>query len=428
MTRLWPTYPSIFTYIASLVAKLPNSGRINPVKMALAIFLKLCVAQTIKNLGKILTERGNTTMMGFAVSQHGIASANTSVALNGSARLLAREGAKLEKSQTDQSYVLKPISSVRAIDSGDGLGTQATTTFESGSMTSVTLDDSRGKAVDGQQQPQSAIDIEAGRIHMKTGSQLIAHGGKVKLTASEDPSLAMVTTTAANKSRIQLDPGSNIDVSGIKNVVLLMSSNVVDLELRNYELRDAPIQKTGLLHGKTVKVDIRKGTPLADFSGPVEKIQHSIAERNTAAGQVNRNSEGDVIVQQGANIDISGGSLHYLSDLIDRTELISDGLLFDIAQADPNRTYQQILTEPFFQPEYHQGKDAGTLAIKSRDLLLDGNIAANTVNGQFQRSNSDRAQGGELTIDTAWLHQRQHDVRFETRQIFSGHKCPGFCR
>ena len=42
MTRSWPTYPSIFTKIDSLAAKLPNSGRINPVKMALAIFLKLC--------------------------------------------------------------------------------------------------------------------------------------------------------------------------------------------------------------------------------------------------------------------------------------------------------------------------------------------------------------------------------------------------
>ena len=40
---------SIFTYIAGFAVKLPNSGRINPVIMALAIFLKLCAAQTIEN-------------------------------------------------------------------------------------------------------------------------------------------------------------------------------------------------------------------------------------------------------------------------------------------------------------------------------------------------------------------------------------------
>ena len=40
---------SIFTYIAGFTVKFPNSGRINPVIMALAIFLKLCAAQTIEN-------------------------------------------------------------------------------------------------------------------------------------------------------------------------------------------------------------------------------------------------------------------------------------------------------------------------------------------------------------------------------------------
>jgi len=39
----------IFTYIAGFVVKFPNFGRINPVTMALAIFLKLCAAHTIEN-------------------------------------------------------------------------------------------------------------------------------------------------------------------------------------------------------------------------------------------------------------------------------------------------------------------------------------------------------------------------------------------
>ena len=40
---------SIFTYIAGFAVKFSNSGRINPVIMALTIFLKLCAAQTIEN-------------------------------------------------------------------------------------------------------------------------------------------------------------------------------------------------------------------------------------------------------------------------------------------------------------------------------------------------------------------------------------------
>ena len=39
----------IFSYIAGFVVKFRNAGRTNPVIMALAIFLKLCAAQTIEN-------------------------------------------------------------------------------------------------------------------------------------------------------------------------------------------------------------------------------------------------------------------------------------------------------------------------------------------------------------------------------------------
>jgi len=373
----------------------------------------------VKNVGKILTERGNTTMMGFAVSQQGIVSASTSVALNGSVRLLAREGAKLVKSQTDQSYALQPTTTVRAAESGDGLGTQATVTMASGSTTSVTLDTSGGTAVNGQPQPKSNFKLEAGRIQMKTGSQIIAHGGDVELTASEDPSLAMSSTTAGNSSRIVLETGSSIDVSGVKNVELAMSGNVVDVELRNNELRDAPIQKNGILHGKTVKVDIRKGTPLADISGAVEKIRHSVEERNIAAGKVNLHSEGDVIVQQGADIDVSGGSLHYVGGFVDTTKLIANGSVYDIAKADPNRTYQKILTQRYYQPGYYQGKDAGLVDIKTRGLVLDGNINGGTINGQYQRAIGDWAKGGALSIDTAWSNQNQQDVLFQNNQTYT---------
>ncbi len=373
----------------------------------------------VKNLGKILTERGNTSMLGFAVSQQGVVSASTSVALNGSVRLLAREGAKLSKSSTTQNYDLVPGTTIRATDSGDGLGTQAKVSLESGSTTTVTLDDSAGTAVDGQSQPQSAINVEAGIIQMKNDSKILVPGGKVALTASASPSQALVSTSAANKSRIVLESDSTIDVSGIKNVEQAMARNEIAVELRDNELRDAPLQKTGILHGKTITVDSRKGTPLADISGAIAAIQHSVYERNTVAGTVNLQSEGDVFIQQGARIDISGGSLHYLSGFINATQLVSNGHVYDISQADPNRTYQQILTGHAFQPEYYQGMSAGKINIKTRNLVLDGTINANSINGLYQRSSVALAQGGELSIDTSWSHQYQPDVIFQTLQTFT---------
>lgn len=386
----------------------------------------------VKNVGKILTERGNTTMMGFAVSQQGIASANTSTTLNGSVRLLAREGAKLEQGDNGV-YRLKPVTTKRAVAKNDGLGTQAEVVMESGSLTMVALDASGGTAVNEQLQPKSRIDVEAGLIRMKDGSQIVAPSGTVNMNASAAPDYAVTkdaagnkhytsllsTTTQDNPSRIVLETGSNIDVSGVKNLELAMPANIVDVELLNNELRDAPIQKTGILHGQKVYVDMRKGTTLADASGAIAKLQHSVYERNTAAGSVNLHSEGDVIVRQGAAIDISGGTIHFLGGDVQTTKLLSNGIFYDIASADPNRTYQQIINGHYYQAGYAQGSDAGAVDIKSRGLVLNGNILADIVNGPYQRTAADLAKGGELTIDTSWSGLHAQNVWFQAAQTFT---------
>ncbi|MEI8571952.1 filamentous hemagglutinin N-terminal domain-containing protein [Methylomonas sp. LW13] len=364
----------------------------------------------VKNLGKILTERGNTTLMGFAVTQQGVISASTSVALNGSVRLLAREGARLEAG--DNRYRLKPLSTSRTTAADDGLGTEASVTLESGSLTTATLDASAGGAVSGQAQPKSKIDLQAGQIRLKSAAQIVAHGGDVSLTASATPANPLSTSSADNTSRIVLAAGSKIDVSGVKNIELPMSANIVDVELRNNELRDAPLQKTGFLHGKTVQVDSRTGTTLADISGALEKVQHSIEERNLDAGSVHLQSEGDVIVQPGADIEISGGSIHYLAGKITTSKLRSNSSIVDIASADPNLTYQQILNSSYYQSDYYQGGDAGSLIIKTRDLGLSGNILAGTVNSAYQRTADKWVSGGALRIDTTWSNQYQQDLVF----------------
>ena len=373
----------------------------------------------VKNVGTILTDRGNTTLLGFAVSQEKIISASTSVALNGSVRLLAREGAKLVKSQTDQSYSLEPVSTLRGQDIGDNLGTQASVTLDTGSTTSVTLENSGGTAVDAQAQPKSTIDIESGIITLKDKAQIIAHSGTVNLTASETPSNPLTTTTSANKSQILLESGSKIDVSGIQEVALPMSKNIVNVELRDNELRDSPIQKTGILHAQTIAVDIRKNTPIANISGTVAAIQHSIDERSTKAGTVNLNSEGNIAVKQGATLDISGGSLHYLAGIINTTELVSYGKVYDISKADPNLQYQQILSNSQYQSDYYQGEAAGTINIKTQNLLLDGSIDATTTTGLLQRNANDLPNGGLLSINTSWSNQAQQNIIFQSSQTYT---------
>lgn len=381
----------------------------------------------VKNVGKILTGHGNTTMLGFAVSQQGVISANTSVALNGSVRLLAREGAKLEKSDSG-GYRLKPVSTTRAQTANDGLGRQAQVVLQSGSLTSVELDVSSGMAVNEQVQPKSKIDVEGGMIHLKSGAQIVAHAGDVKLTASANPDYNVSTDSNGNKhydavlkpgttgngSRVVLEKGSKIDVSGVKNVELAMNSNIVDVELRNYELRDAPLQKNGILHGAKLHVDMRKGTSLADASGAIAKVKHSVFERSINAGSIGLQSDGDLIVNSGANLDVSGGYLSYLAGYVDTTRLFSNGRLFDIATADPNRHYQKILDGHHYETGYRQGGDAGNISAKAQAARLDGTLVGEVFGGFYQRDAATVPKGGELDIDLAWNGSALQSVSFSS--------------
>ena len=385
----------------------------------------------VANLGTITAARGNVTAVGYALAQQGRVSATTSVNLNGTVRLLAREGAKLERT-SDGAIHLVPGSTRRSIDNGDGLGTQATAVLAGGSETRVKLDASGGKAVDEQTQNPSQIEITGGKIVAESGARLAAPGGKVALTASENPAHPMLGTSAQNGSRIVLRKGSRIDVAVSRSTVLPMERNVVSVELRNYELRDSPIQKTGLLHGQTVQVDIRKGTPLADISGATARIRRSVDERQSSGGSVALASEGDVLFGQHAVVDVSGGTVRYRDGWINTTQVVSDGRTYDISKADPNRHYDGVmnllsragsslnlgrawslpalLAQGRYEPGYTEGRAAGSFSIQARNVELDGTVVARTVTGRYQRTVDQRPAGGQISIDLAWSGQAQQDV------------------
>lgn len=421
----------------------------------------------VENLGNISANRGNVTLMGFAVNQKGKVSATTSTNVNGTIRLLAREGGSAIKVGKDT--VLTPASTTRAGDSGDGLGASANVTLASGSKTEIlpevrfieetkTLDSgekvkvmSEVMAGDTEAQPQSRVEIMAHKVHMQSGSEITAPSGKVDVTATKTPSNPVATNSNKNDSRILIDSGAKIDVSGIDTVVKTMESNILEVELRNFELKDAPLQKTGILKGKTVLVDIREGTPLTDIQPTVKGIKRTITERLSRGkivsvdedgkeivlkkgAEINLKSEGDVIVEKNATLDFSGGAIAYRDGFITTSKLLANGRIIDISEANPLQTYDGLYGEvvksykkwgvtrvwkidgPFslsrFEKGYVEGQDAGSLLVKGNTVVLDGNLLGQAINGRRQRDASDQAKGGRLEIDNGFSFDNIQSVVF----------------
>ena len=142
----------------------------------------------------------------------------------------------------------------------------------------------------------------------------------------------MLDPSQGQNGRIILDKGARIDVSGTQHVSAPIDRNVVDVPVQTYELRDSPLQKGGVLQGQTVRVDIRKDTDIIDTSGAKARFERSIEERLGIGGEINLTSSGDVIVNNDAVIDISGGSIDYQDGYISTTKLLTDyGRIVDIS-------------------------------------------------------------------------------------------------
>ena len=381
-------------------------------------YVEVATGGDVKNLGKIIAEKGgNITLLGIAVNQNGLVQSTTTVSENGSIKIVAKD------SINDSSAY---ISNDGYWKDGSLGGETGKVVFGKDSITQVVTDSSdTAKVTDDLVQLESWVEAVAKEISVEEDAQIRATGGKINLLATDKPANDTINTKTGN--RIYLAHGSVLDVSGSTQAKEDMGRNVVAVELRSNELKDSPIQRDGALRGETVYVDIREGTDLADISGAVGGIERGIDERLAGGGEINLSSDGDVLVEQGATIDISGGQIEYQDGYISTTQLIKDSELVDIGDADKNVSYDGLAgtytkvdekwgvtetwrvngadTKARFEAGYIEGKDAGSLNIASNGLVMEGDIDANVTNGIYQRvlgadNRTPVPKGGAIHIDT----------------------------
>lgn len=373
----------------------------------------------VDNLGNVLARQGNVTLAGFAVNQKGRVTATTSARVNGSIRLMARQGLGADST----GNTLNPLETVNAE------GNTAKLTFAKGSTTEIIADTKDATAIDEQKQPQSALYASAHTVHFQSGSKIHLPGGKVEVAASNNPfqpdtPLAGPLGRDIKRGRILIDSGVKIDVSGSKTIKASVTRNVVDVPVQSYELRNSPRQKGGVLQGKTVRVDIRDKTPILDTGGAEKRVERGIDERLGNGGVINLTSAGDIHVSPKAVFDISGGTVNYQGGYINTSKLLTDyGTVINISAADPNQHYRSLLgTYEEIHPKwgvtkvwqnaglygrgryeagYLEGLDAGALHISTPEMSWNGSLIAGSNSGFFQRNPQDRAFGGLFEVDSA---------------------------
>jgi filamentous hemagglutinin len=378
------------------------------------------------NIGQIIADRGNVSMVGLAVNQEGIVSASTSVRANGSVTLLARD-------TVDTTDVLGEAVNYRATRGGK-------VTLGENSLTEVRVEVNDTEEVSLAQLAalplaKSKVNISGANVDIK--GKIIAKSGEVNI--SNGPS------TDANNikmDRLYLDKTSVIDVSGI-DATAPMERNQLEIELFSDQLKDVPLLRDSQLFKEKVFVDKRKGTTLTDTK-PFELLKkQTVAESLTKGGTVTLG--GEAIQREGSVIDVSGGSTTFLPGQIKETTLTYNGKAIPISEINPNTTLpdvSDIKIQRFekwgvarvwdlsgggtkgngrivklsdlnkvspvgaLQAGYKVGDDAGKIvSVDSTETtkvsaftVQEGTLLANTFTGETQRLPGQAPKGGEITL------------------------------
>ncbi|WP_227816851.1 two-partner secretion domain-containing protein [Nitrogeniibacter aestuarii] len=366
---------------------------------------------TIDEAAEVVARRGNVSIAAYAIQVDGKIAASTGATGAGSVFLQGRDSVKAQTDPNAAAYSYAYSNRAGEVTIG------STGRVEVGIENAGT--DTLLDSVDA---PESRVSVTGSKILLEDGARISARSGTVSMIATTrfdfengiqrlsfgdtglnqrpidikdvDPGFVLVPGETGSDARIVISRGASIDVSGMRGgedvgATVSAARNQIDVKFLRAELKDAPLQRNGILYRKDGSFDLGKARDgilrIADLSGYAALVKRSIQERSTDGGTVRLLSQGDVIVDTGAKINVSGGWTRFLSADIVTTVLSANGLLFDIEAADPDLIYTSIATKRTTIPTYDEGADGGTFEVVTRNAVLDGDVDATARVGLYQR-------------------------------------------
>ncbi|PPQ28430.1 hypothetical protein CCR94_17890, partial [Rhodoblastus sphagnicola] len=375
----------------------------------------------VVNSGLIEAERGYVSLGNSyaTVTNSGILRSTTSVSANGAIDIVGR------------TITLSPGSIVMAAadDKGETIPQDATSlaAFKSS---------------------QVRIGSYASDVTLQSGATIWAPSGDVTIGAKSGQTLVAASQSSYWDTdtrqdvyiagHIVVENGATIDVAGLKDVSVPTSSYNLSILLKGNELADSGGYQNSFLNGATVMIDARLsgvrsdgvawiGSPLISAAAYYEAVGVTAAQLMTKGGNValgtnggvysgTTNGSASVTVKPGALIDVSGGWVTYEAGLVTTTKLLtSTGLIVDIGGADLSNTYVAIASSGFtrnhahwgvtetwanllrgdgrYEAAYAEGRDAGSLTVKSAQASIDGVLNGEVYPGVRQIAKGEAGSG-----------------------------------
>jgi filamentous hemagglutinin family protein len=359
---------------------------------------------SLVNTGLVQAPTGNVTLLGSNVTQAGVVGVTTSVSRPG-------------------SIIISTVDEADIGDTGPGVPAdrRAGQLILSGLIANLPEEDGQTVPSSGNSFTAGSIGLTGGSVWLQNGALIEAPGTSVSIAALTPGGgvAAQPPGDTAVQGRIYIDNGATIDVAGLADVQLPVSSTLVTIPLIGpNELANSPLLRNSFLNGlKNVVVDSTLsgttsnglawvGSPVLNASGYVGLIPRSIDQLLTNGGAITL-SGNQVMTATGSSLNLDGGYVHYLGGMVNTTRLIDAyGRIVDIGNADPsvpivgiagqftvNHAHWNVteiyasplFSKGYFQPDYIQGGNAGTLSVfGAQAVVLDGAMSGQALAGLKQ--------------------------------------------
>jgi len=369
---------------------------------------------SVTNAGDIISARGNTTLVAMAVRQSGRISASTSSTSNGSVLLTARSGVDAKEDPSTPGLIYK-----QAKQGG-------TLVLDSGSTITMDADETGGTTTASTAFTASRVELAGKTIDMLAGASIKAPGAIVKARAEDMPGYgeALIKANFGNGeadhqgARITMAAGATIDVSGTTTAAIDAAKRnfITPSLITNSDLKDAPLQKDGpIFHNEKATFDVRQGVPMfSSTQGYKDAAELSATERMAVGGTVSLFSTGAVVTQAKSSVDISGGKVNFSSVGLpgDAAEVLVTrvqdraGNIFTLNTAPADRVYTLVNPSKVQEAAYAQGAAAGAFTVTGSQLLLNGQLTADTTTGARQAVGLDPLAARARVNVNAWMNMR----------------------
>ena len=384
----------------------------------------------VQKVNEIRADSGSINLVGLTVRQAGQVNATTAVKgangavylqAMGSTRTLAGGLSELTEA-SQRGLVVENGARVTASASG------GTVEIAAGSATRVLPSSNASTQLAAEVFNPSIVRVEGETITVAGGATVEAPSGRIELLAASQRQTSPVFSNTPGRartpdtSRIVLAPGANLSAAGVVGVEVDGARNQGVQRLFRIELADAPVQRDGPLYREQVFIDNREASRIsvANVSGAGAGTGFTAREKSTPGGTLRIESEGTVVLGQGAIIDVSGGSVRYSAAPLQTSLLTRDGVVVQFRNAAPGNRYDALLgdTRQTLVPAYEEGRDGGSLVLTGNRLALSSELRGNVVEGELQRNgSSNRARPAALSIGRfAGNGQYLARLSLETRQ------------